>query len=141
VVGEQHIFVGCADGIVRCFSPFTLQFVTTLPRTHYLGVDVAKGLSISHMASHPANAKYPDTVALTYDETNHKVACVYSDRSLYLWDITDIRKVRFGIFLGTGSIIRHHLLLCFVCFRFFFFFFNRLANRIRFCTTLRAFGA
>ncbi|XP_046630860.1 mitogen-activated protein kinase-binding protein 1-like isoform X5 [Daphnia pulicaria] len=93
VVGEQHIFVGCADGIVRCFSPFTLQFVTTLPRTHYLGVDVAKGLSISHMASHPANAKYPDTVALTYDETNHKVACVYSDRSLYLWDITDIRKV------------------------------------------------
>lgn len=46
VVGEQHIFVGCADGIVRCFNPFTLQFVTTLPRTHYLGVDVAKGLSI-----------------------------------------------------------------------------------------------
>ena len=45
------------------------------------------------MASHPANAKYPDTVALTYDEVNHKVACVYSDRSLYLWDITDIRKV------------------------------------------------
>ena len=48
VVGEQHIFVGCADGIVRCFSPFTLQFVTTLPRTHYLGVDVAKGLSIRY---------------------------------------------------------------------------------------------
>lgn len=79
---------------MRCFSPFTLQFVTTLPRTHYLGVDVAKGLSISHMASHPASAKYPDTVALTYDESNHKVTCVYSDRSLYLWDVTDIRKVR-----------------------------------------------
>ena len=47
----------------------------------------------SHMASHPANAKYPDTVALMYDETNHKIACVYSDRSIYLWDITDIRKV------------------------------------------------
>ena len=46
------------------------------------------------MASHPANAKYPDTVAVTYDETNHKVTCVYSDRSLYLWDVRDIRKVR-----------------------------------------------
>ena len=45
------------------------------------------------MASHPANAKYPDTVAVTYDETNHKVTCVYSDRSLYLWDVRDIRKV------------------------------------------------
>ncbi len=30
-----------------------VQFVTTLPRTHYLGVDVSKGLTISHMASHP----------------------------------------------------------------------------------------
>ena len=30
-----------------------IQFVTTLPRTHYLGVDVSKGLTSSHMASHP----------------------------------------------------------------------------------------
>jgi hypothetical protein len=45
-VGENFIFIGCAEGIVRCFSPTTLQFVTTLPRTHYLGVDVAHGLSI-----------------------------------------------------------------------------------------------
>jgi hypothetical protein len=162
VVGEQHIFVGCADGIVRCFSPFTLQFVTTLPRTHYLGVDVAKGLSISHMASHPANAKYPDTVALTYDETNHKVACVYSDRSLYLWDINDIRKVfsfliffSFFFFLNFDSppaglgqsftISFVHLAVLFF-FKTFSFFsnknvYNRLANRIRFCITLRAFGA
>jgi hypothetical protein len=45
-VGENFIFIGCAEGIVRCFSPATLKFVTTLPRTHYLGVDVAQGLSI-----------------------------------------------------------------------------------------------
>ncbi len=36
-LGEDFIFIGCADGIVRCFSPHTLQFITTLPRTHYLG--------------------------------------------------------------------------------------------------------
>ena len=45
-VGENFIFIGCAEGIVRCFSPSTLHFVTTLPRTHYIGVDVAQGLSI-----------------------------------------------------------------------------------------------
>lgn len=45
-VGNKFIFIGCAEGIIRCFSPATLQFVTTLPRTHYLGVDVAQGLSI-----------------------------------------------------------------------------------------------
>ncbi len=38
VVGEDFVFIGCADGIVRCFSPHTMQFITTLPRTHYLGL-------------------------------------------------------------------------------------------------------
>lgn len=48
-VGDQYIFVGCADGIVRCFDPSTLHFVTTLPRTHYLGVDVCQGLNIRYL--------------------------------------------------------------------------------------------
>ncbi|XP_076039679.1 WD repeat domain 62 [Oratosquilla oratoria] len=93
VAGEEYIFVGCAEGIIRCFSPYNLQFVTTLPRTHYLGVDVSKGLSISHMASHPNSAKYPDTIAVTYDENNHKVTAVYNDHSMYIWDINDIKRV------------------------------------------------
>ncbi|CAB4068842.1 MAPKBP1 [Lepeophtheirus salmonis] len=78
-VGEDYVFIGCGDGIIRCFSPHTLQFITTLPRTHYLGVDVSKGLSISHMASHPPTAKYPDAKAITYDEQNFKVTVVYND--------------------------------------------------------------
>ncbi|XP_066991483.1 mitogen-activated protein kinase-binding protein 1 [Anabrus simplex] len=92
-VGETFIFIGCAEGIIRCFSPATLQFVTTLPRTHYLGVDVAQGLSIAHMATPPANAKYPDAVALAYDPMNHKLTCVYNDHSLYVWDVHDIKRV------------------------------------------------
>ena len=78
-VGEELIFIGCADGIVRCFSPHTLQFVTTLPRTHFLGVDVSEGLTISHMASHPTDAPYPDTLAISYDEQNARVSVVYND--------------------------------------------------------------
>ncbi|XP_021926195.1 mitogen-activated protein kinase-binding protein 1 isoform X3 [Zootermopsis nevadensis] len=92
-VGENFIFIGCAEGIVRCFSPATLQFVTTLPRTHYLGVDVAQGLSISHMATHPNNAKYPDAVALAFDQHNLKLSCIYNDHSLYVWDVRDIKRV------------------------------------------------
>merc|ERR1712020_204682 len=93
-VGEDFIFIGCSDGIVRCFSPQTLQFITTLPRTHFLGVDVSKGLTISHMASHPSNAVYPDASAVSYDEQNARVSVVYNDHSLYIWDVRDIRKVR-----------------------------------------------
>ncbi|KAK0089384.1 hypothetical protein PV325_007542, partial [Microctonus aethiopoides] len=92
-VGEKLIFIGCAEGIVRCFSPTTLQFVTTLPRTHYLGVDVAQGLSISHMSQYPANARYPDAIALAFDEVNNKLTCVYNDHSIYVWDVRDIRRV------------------------------------------------
>eukprot|EP00095_Tigriopus_kingsejongensis_P003257 maker-scaffold69_size418775-snap-gene-2.28 protein:Tk03257 transcript:maker-scaffold69_size418775-snap-gene-2.28-mRNA-1 annotation:"mitogen-activated protein kinase-binding protein 1-like isoform x2" len=92
-VGEDFVFIGCADGIIRCFSPHTLQFITTLPRTHYLGVDVSKGLTIGHMASHPPNARYPDATAITYDEQNFKVTVIYNDHSIYVWDIRDIKKV------------------------------------------------
>ncbi|XP_051175417.1 mitogen-activated protein kinase-binding protein 1 isoform X1 [Leptopilina boulardi] len=92
-VGDKYIFIGCAEGIIRCFSPVTLQFITTLPRTHYLGVDVAQGLTISHMSQHPANAKYPDAIALAFDEKNNKLTCVYNDHSIYVWDVRDIRRV------------------------------------------------
>ncbi|GAB1862184.1 Mitogen-activated protein kinase-binding protein 1 isoform X9 [Camponotus japonicus] len=92
-VGDKYIFIGCAEGIVRCFSPSTLQFITTLPRTHYLGVDVAQGLTISHMSQHPSNARYPDTIALAFDERNNKLTCIYNDHSIYVWDVKDIRRV------------------------------------------------
>ncbi|KAG5319785.1 MABP1 protein, partial [Acromyrmex heyeri] len=92
-IGDKYIFIGCAEGIVRCFSPSTLQFITTLPRTHYLGVDVAQGLYISHMSQHPSNAKYPDAIALAFDERNNKLTCVYNDHSIYVWDVKDIKRV------------------------------------------------
>ncbi|KAF8786903.1 WD repeat-containing protein 62 [Argiope bruennichi] len=92
-VGENLILIGCSDGIVRCFSPLDLHFISTLPRPHYLGVDVAKGLTGRQMSSHPPGSKYPDVIAITLDETNKKVTCVHSDHSLYVWDVKDVKKV------------------------------------------------
>lgn len=92
-VGQKHIFVGCAEGIIRCFDPTTLRFITTLPRCHYLGVDVSLGTNIQHMASPPQDAKYPDTVAITFDETNNKLTAVYNDHSIYIWDVFNIKRV------------------------------------------------
>ncbi|XP_065213511.1 WD repeat-containing protein 62 isoform X3 [Planococcus citri] len=91
--GEEYLFIGCAESIIRCFSLSSLAFVTTLPRTHYLGVDVSRALNIAHTATHPKDARYPDTIAVVYDETHKKLACVYNDHSLYIWDIHDIKKV------------------------------------------------
>ena len=44
-VAGKYIFVGCANGIVRVFNSSTLHFVATLPRPHYLGVDIAAAVN------------------------------------------------------------------------------------------------
>ena len=56
-------------------------------------MDISKGLTISHMTTHPASARYPDASAITYDEHNFKVTVVYNDHSIYVWDVRDIKKV------------------------------------------------
>ncbi|KAL5008973.1 hypothetical protein ScPMuIL_014554 [Solemya velum] len=90
---EEYIYIGCGDGIVRVFDAHSLHFITTLPFPHCLGVDVSTALSASVMVSNKKDVKYPDTVALAYDEAHKKITCIYNDHSLYIWDVHDIRKV------------------------------------------------
>ena len=60
---------------------------------------MSKGLTISHMASHPSNARYPDATAITFDKSNFKVSVIYNDHSIYVWDVRDITKVC-GLFVN-----------------------------------------
>uniref|UniRef100_A0A8C3S4N0 Mitogen-activated protein kinase binding protein 1 n=1 Tax=Chelydra serpentina TaxID=8475 RepID=A0A8C3S4N0_CHESE len=92
-VNHDYIFCGCADGTVRIFSPLNLHFVTTLPKPHFLGMDVASVTEASRLFSGMVDAKYPDTIALTFDPTNQWLSCVYNDHSLYVWDVKDPKKV------------------------------------------------
>lgn len=41
-VSEDFIFCGCANGVIRVFSPSSLQYVATLQRPHRLGVDLTQ---------------------------------------------------------------------------------------------------
>ena len=93
-VGDQLICIGCADGIVRVFSPSTLHFLCTLPRPHVLGVDLAKGLAKPEPSVNEAStSKYASVVAVTLDENAKRVTCVYSDHSMYIWDVRDTKRV------------------------------------------------
>ncbi|KAK7487107.1 hypothetical protein BaRGS_00021602 [Batillaria attramentaria] len=92
-VGEDHIYVGCAEGVVRVFSASSLTFVTTLPHPHHLGVEVATATTSSDMICTKTDAKYPDTVAIAVDDDHKKVACIYNDHSLYVWDVLNVRRV------------------------------------------------
>ncbi|KAL8619680.1 hypothetical protein ACOMHN_019735 [Nucella lapillus] len=91
--GEELIYIGCAEGVVRVFSAGSLQFVANLPYPHHLGVDVATATSSSDLICTETDAKFPDVVALTLDDRHKKVACVYNDHSLYVWDVMNVRRV------------------------------------------------
>ncbi|XP_043327486.1 mitogen-activated protein kinase-binding protein 1 isoform X2 [Cervus canadensis] len=92
-VSQDYIFCGCADGTVRLFNPSNLHFLSTLPRPHALGTDIASVTEASRLFSGAANARYPDTIALTFDPTNQWLSCVYNDHSIYVWDVRDPKKV------------------------------------------------
>ncbi|XP_055496959.1 mitogen-activated protein kinase-binding protein 1 [Leucoraja erinacea] len=92
-VNEDFIFCGCADGTVRLFNPANLHFIATMPRPHHLGMDIAAATEPSHLFTNRADAKYPDTTALTFDPANRWLSCVYNDHSLYVWDVKDFKKV------------------------------------------------
>ncbi|XP_073344459.1 WD repeat-containing protein 62 isoform X2 [Pagrus major] len=92
-VSEDYIFCGCADGLIRVFSPSNLQYISTLQRPHRLGVDLTQ--SVQHGSLLPAGpgAQYPDTLALTFDPAAKHLTCVYNDHSVYVWDVKDVRNV------------------------------------------------
>uniref|UniRef100_H2ZYB1 WD repeat domain 62 n=1 Tax=Latimeria chalumnae TaxID=7897 RepID=H2ZYB1_LATCH len=92
-VSEEFIFCGCGDGTVRVFKPQNLHYITSLSKPHYLGVDVAKGIEPSLLFTKKLDAVYPDTIALSFDPQRCWLSCVYSDHSLYVWDVNDTKKV------------------------------------------------
>ncbi|XP_041131628.1 mitogen-activated protein kinase-binding protein 1-like isoform X2 [Polyodon spathula] len=92
-VSEELVFCGCSDGTVRAFNPINLHFICTLPRPHSLGIDIATVTEASHLFSPDPEARYPDAVAVTYDPASRWLSCMYSDHSLYVWDVREPRKV------------------------------------------------
>lgn len=95
-VGQSMIVIGCADGIIRVFNPTNLHFICTLPRPHALGTDVSKGLSgmiVDNHNNESATPKYADCIAVTLMEESNKVVSVYSDHSMYVWDVKDTKRV------------------------------------------------
>ncbi|CAD5121411.1 DgyrCDS9931 [Dimorphilus gyrociliatus] len=90
-INDQCAYVGCNDGIVRVFS-CDLNFICTLPSPHPLDVDVASKIPIQ------TSDKYPDAIAVRQHivrengEKRRLVSVVYKDRSLYVWDMSDMRR-------------------------------------------------
>ncbi|XP_014899605.1 mitogen-activated protein kinase-binding protein 1-like isoform X2 [Poecilia latipinna] len=92
-LSEDAIFCGCADGTVRAFRPADLHFVCTLPRPHPIGADVSAVTEASALFHTKTEDRYPDVIAVTYDPVSRWLSCVYSDHSLYVWDVREVHRV------------------------------------------------
>uniref|UniRef100_H3C8M7 Uncharacterized protein n=1 Tax=Tetraodon nigroviridis TaxID=99883 RepID=H3C8M7_TETNG len=61
-----------------------------------------------HSSLSPAapGAQYPHTLALTFDPSARHLACVYSDHSVYVWDVQDVRAARklYSALYHSGSV-------------------------------------
>ncbi|CAG7784804.1 unnamed protein product [Allacma fusca] len=89
---DDLLFIGCAEGLIRCFRAGRLDFVATLPLPHHLGVDIAKATDVTALSSHPPVSKFPNVVAIGAPG-GKKVVAVYADHSMYAWDVQDIKRV------------------------------------------------
>eukprot|EP00873_Tetraselmis_striata_P000650 jgi/Tetstr1/420914/TSEL_011976.t1 len=102
------VAVGCADGIVRLFAARTLCFKATLPRPAAYG---DHGLtdhrqSITTALRPGTSSLFPDAVAASFDGSGDRIAVVYADHSLFVWDVRNLSKVgRFRSMIGHAGAI------------------------------------
>lgn len=85
---RQSIWVHCRDHILQAGNPIQ-------PQSKHLIMQWCAGwLTIYNRNTTSSNTvKYPDCVALKINYCGYKVVCIYSDRSLYVWDITELHRI------------------------------------------------
>lgn len=92
--------VGCANGIIRCFDPRNLAYIATVPLPAPLLGALPRQNSESVPGKEPAyrNSLYAACYAVrkvpgTRASPVPKLAAIYADRSLFVWDISDIYSI------------------------------------------------
>lgn len=84
---------GCSDGITRIFTASPMKYVCTLPRPHPLGTDVSTQTGEIYRVSNDPQSQYADTIAVRFNFDGTKVINLFSDRSIYIWDVSELTRV------------------------------------------------
>ena len=90
------LYVGCDRGVVYLFDAASMAYLHRLPLPHYLGVDLPAVQTPEDLKHHPPGSLYPDTLALVHSESageRRTLTVVYSDHSVYTWDVHDIHRI------------------------------------------------
>jgi WD40 repeat protein len=91
------LLVGCANGIIRAFNPDTLEYVATLPTPAPLSETSEKRLYPACYALRKVPRPKQTQGGGIGAKVNSilsppRLATVYADRSLFIWDISDVWK-------------------------------------------------
>eukprot|EP00357_Protocruzia_adherens_P030928 CAMPEP_0115043006 /NCGR_PEP_ID=MMETSP0216-20121206/46605_1 /TAXON_ID=223996 /ORGANISM="Protocruzia adherens, Strain Boccale" /LENGTH=1428 /DNA_ID=CAMNT_0002425231 /DNA_START=108 /DNA_END=4394 /DNA_ORIENTATION=+ len=89
---ETYVFAACSDGIIRCFEPKSLDHIVTLPRPPPLGAaDIMAGEKKEF--ANLEKSMFADTLTICYDPTHSKAVTLYSDMTLFIWDLRKLQKI------------------------------------------------
>jgi WD40 repeat protein len=93
ILGGDHLYCACNDGVVRIFSAKSLEHIMTLPKPPPLGsANVESGNKKIRI---PANkdSRFADALAVLVDEKNQRIVVLYSDRMIFIWDVSKMDKI------------------------------------------------
>ncbi|KAG0270951.1 mitogen-activated protein kinase binding protein 1 [Linnemannia exigua] len=87
-LGEKCVICSCTDGFIRLFELETLQYIATLPKPAPVGSfgiathqDLQEGQAQSEVIA--------DVLASQFDMSSTSLICIYSDRSIIVWNLLD----------------------------------------------------
>ncbi|KAG6549127.1 hypothetical protein Mapa_009353 [Marchantia paleacea] len=96
-VSETHIACSCSDGIVRVFLQLSLAYAATMPRPAPYGfhglTDGNAGMVLAMGQRLQPGIKFPDAVACQFLHEGQKLAVIYGDHSLFVWDVGSFNKI------------------------------------------------
>ncbi|KAF9146978.1 mitogen-activated protein kinase binding protein 1 [Linnemannia schmuckeri] len=93
---ERCVICACTDGFIRLFEPETLQYIVTLPKPSPVGtfgIATHRELQEEQM-QHEVIA---DVLASQFDASSSSLICIYSDRSIIVWNLADHKNAVISI--------------------------------------------
>ena len=84
---------GCSEGIIRCFDASTLEHFVTLPRPPPLGHANISPDKKRQVIATDSNSTFADNLGLLLFSNNTRLFSVYSDRTVFVWDISKLNSV------------------------------------------------
>jgi len=90
------LLVGCTNGRIYAFSPVSLEYIATLPLPGPLCNGTSEGSIQSPRSSGTSSTsklQYPACYGLCAVPLTSYVAASYADRSIFIWDVSDVLNV------------------------------------------------